>query len=303
MKKPFDVRVANFFKKKLENYIELRKPPGVEEIQNENWIGKFNEGNQFFIHEFENFRINLYQDSILCKAIFNSFEEAEILFTKRFLKPGDCFLDIGANIGLFSLNASVCVGDTGAVYAFEPAPVTYERLKDNIALNKFCNIKTENIGLSDTNDILNFNVSLSGYDAWNSFATLNDVGEVTTIDVPVITLDEYIKTNLLNKIALIKIDVEGWEMHVLKGATNLLSSSDSPVLMIEFTEQNAFSAGYYCGEIFDFVKSFGYEWFSYNSDTNTLEPQVKKLHYPYENLIAVKELDLVVERLYSSITL
>lgn len=297
MKKPFDVRVVNYIKKKLELYLEFRRPPGVDEILNEKWNEKFSEGNKSFVHEFENFKITLYQDSILCKAIFSSFEEAEIQFTKRYLKPGDCFLDVGANIGLFSLNASVCVGEQGSVYAFEPAPVTFDRLKANVALNQFRNIKTENFGLSDQNDTLQFHVSLSGYDAWNSFASLNDVGEITTIDVPVISLDEYISSNRLSNISLIKIDVEGWEMNVLKGATELLSRAQSPVLMVEFTEENAFSAGYYCGEIYDFVKSFGYEWFSYNSETNTLEPQVKKLHYPYENLIAIKELDLVVTRL------
>ena len=100
-----------------------------------------------------------------------------------------------------------------------------------------------------------------------------------------------------------KIDVEGWEMYVLKGASKLLSSIHSPVLMVEFTEDNAFAAGFYCGEIFEFVRSFGYEWYRYNASSNTLELQKKKLHYPYENLIAIKDLKKVMIRLKDEVNL
>lgn len=295
MKRPIDVRIANFLKKKAENYIRFRmKPIDIEEENNKRWLSNFVKGNESFVHQLnDEIKINLYKDSILCKYIFISFEEAEIIFLNKFLKPGNVFFDVGANIGLFSLHASKRIGTEGRVCSFEPSPETYKRLKKNFEVNDINNAVAENVGLSEKKDILKFNVSNSGYDAWNSFANLSDVGEFNCIDVPVISLDEYIIREKISKINLIKIDVEGWELFVLKGATNLLSSDDAPVLMIEFTETNTFSAGYYCGELFDYMKSFGYEWYSYNAQDNELDPQIKKLHYPYENLIAIKDIEKV----------
>ena len=299
MKRPIDVKIANYLRKQLIEYINLRvKPIDIEEEQNKRWLANFNGGNESFVHQLhDDIIINLYKDSILCKYIYISFEEAEIIFLNKFLKKGDVFFDIGANIGLFSLNASKVVEKEGKVYSFEPAPTTFLRLKENIEINQYKNVVIENVGLSEKKDKLKFNVSVSGYDAWNSFTKLNDVGEFNSIEVPVISLDSYIQENKISRIDLIKIDVEGWELFVLKGVTNLLKSDNAPVLMIEFTETNTFAAGYYCGELFDYVKSFGYEWYSYNVETNELIKEQKKLHYPYENLIAIKDLDACYKRL------
>lgn len=293
MKKPIDVRAANYLKRKLNAYINLRYVPIDPEKEKENrWLSNFDENANSFVYQLEtDIKITLFKDSILCKLIYFSFEDAETTFVRRFLKKEDVFFDVGANIGLFSLYAANKVSNEGQVYAFEPAPVTYQRLKNNIELNKLSNVKSENIGLSSNETKLKFNVSLTGYDAWNSFAELNEVGETETIEVPVISLDGYIEKNNITKIDLIKIDVEGWELNVMKGATNLLSQENAPVLLVEFTETNAFSAGYYCGELFDYVKTFGYEWYSYSMETNELTKQQKKLHYPYENLIAIKNIE------------
>lgn len=298
MSKPFDVRVANLIKKKLVDYLNFRIKPENENDKEQRWLSNFVDDRESFVFQlYRDIKINLYKDSLLCKFIYNSFEESELKFLRKFLKKGDSFIDIGANIGLFTLHASMIVGNEGCVYSFEPTPRTFDRLKENIDLNLCQNVTAENIGLSDKSGIMSFNTSVLGYDAWNSFADLNEIGDVITIDVRVIMLDQYLSEKKLVNIDFVKIDVEGWELFVLKGANNLLSSERAPVLMIEFTENNAFAAGYYCGELYDYVKSFGYEWYSYNSETNTLEPQIKKLHYLYENLIAIKDYNLVVERI------
>lgn len=298
---PLDVKIANFLKRVFSYYVRKRMPikpvvdPELEKT--ENWLKNFSKEDYFEYNLAESIQIILYKDSRLCKLIYSSFEETEICFLKRFLKKGDCFFDIGANIGLFSLHASNIVGENGKISAFEPTPVTFDRLKKNIDINNFSNINAENIGLSDAIGVVKFNVSNDGLDAWNSFATLADVGECTEIQVSTNTLDNYISTSETEKIDLIKLDVEGWELNVLKGATRLLSTPNSPVMLVEFTETNAFAAGYYCGELFDFVKSFGYEWYAYNAESNELIIQQKKLHYPYENLIAIKSLSACYERL------
>lgn len=297
--KPFDVRVVYFFQRWMDRYLHFRRGATPDD----RWLANFKKGNESFEIEYKELRLKLYKDSVLCKFIFDSFEEAEVLFTRRFLKSGDRFIDAGANIGLFALNASVCVGETGHVYAFEPTPVTFNRLKENVALNQLHNLTLESLGLSDKNELLNLHMSLSGYDAWNSFAPVSPVGETINAEVPVVAIDTYIENKGIKEVILMKIDVEGWEMYVLKGASKLLSSIHSPVLMVEFTEDNAFAAGFYCGEIFEFVRSFGYEWYRYNASSNTLELQKKKLHYPYENLIAIKDLKKVMIRLKEDVDL
>jgi FkbM family methyltransferase len=298
---PLDVKIANFFRRVFSYYVRKRMPikPIVDsELEKtENWLKNFHNEDYFEHILAENIKIILYKDSRLCKLIYGSFEETEICFLKKFLRKGDCFFDIGANIGLFSLHASNIVGENGKIFAFEPTPVTFDRLMKNIDINNFSNINAENIGLSNAIGVINFNVSNDGFDAWNSFATLVDAGECTEIKVLTNTLDNYISSCETEKIDLIKLDVEGWELNVLKGATRLLSTSNSPVMLVEFTETNAFAAGYYCGELFDFVKSFGYEWYAYNAESNELIIQQKKLHYPYENLIAIKNLSACNERL------
>jgi len=241
--------------------------------------------------------VNLYKDSVLSGLIYNGFEQDETIFVRRFLENGDIFLDIGANIGLFSLIASHYVGDKGKIYTFEPATETYRRLCENVEMNAFNNILTFQIGLSDKEEELLFNTSQTGYDAWNSFTKLEVLKDSQSILVKTKTLDSFLNQLNISDVNFVKLDVEGWEMNVLKGSKELLLSEKAPVLMVEFTEENAFAAGYYCGEIYDFVKQFGYNWYRYDSKQNTLIYEEKRLHYPYDNLFAIKDINNVVKRI------
>ncbi len=299
MKYSIDIQIANFLRRCFAYYIRKRTHTiDTETGQEEYWLSHFSNQQDSFVHNLSNdAKITLFKDSLLCKYIYFSFEETEINFLRRFLQPGDCFFDIGANIGLFTLHASPTVGNTGFIYAFEPTPVTYARLQNNIILNNFQNIKAENIGLSSSIETVEFHVANNGYDAWNSIASLNQLEDCSIIKINTNTIDNYILANNIQHVDLIKLDVEGWEYNVLKGAHDLMSKPDSPVMLVEFTETNAFAAGYYCGELFDYVKSFGYEWYSFDMGTNTLNLQQKKLHYPYENLIAIKDLNSCYNRL------
>src|SRR6476659_297550 len=97
--RPLDLRVADWLIRKAKNYRSKRK----EAIAVKNWEGLFST-NKSFIYTFDNdIKINLYKDSILCRFIYEGFENDELLFVKKMLKQGDTFIDIGANIGLFSL--------------------------------------------------------------------------------------------------------------------------------------------------------------------------------------------------------
>ncbi len=295
----FDLKIVKKGINALNKYYIWRMK-SKKRMEDKRWERLFSKSDKIIGKLNDNLLIFHFRDSVLSRLIYNSFEEKEIVFLHNFLKPGDTFIDVGANIGLFSLHAAQIVCNNGSVHSFEPSPSTFERFELNINLNKFNNIiHANNFGLSSSKSYLKMNISLSGYDAWNTFANTNDSKFDTQLKIPVDTLDNYLKTKSIKKdeISLIKIDVEGWEYEVLKGAKDLLICPNSPALLVEFTENNAFAAGTNCYELYDLVKSFGYEWFTYDDKENKLIPEEKRIHYPYNNIIAIKNLDWANARL------
>jgi FkbM family methyltransferase len=256
-----------------------------KQLKEEIWRKHFYK-NSCYPHTLQNgLKINLYNDSILSKLIYDGFEIEEIFFLKSVLQKGDVFIDVGANIGLFSLIASKCVGNEGQVISIEPTPKTFKRLVENIELNGINNISPLNIGLSNQKGSLLLQVSESGYDAWNTFAKAKESKFQAEINVKVDTLDDIIPEFSKGKIRLIKIDVEGWEKFVLEGGMNILINYN-PILMIEFTEANTISAGYSVFDLFEILENIGYEWF--RLDNGALIPEAKRISYPYDNLVAKK---------------
>lgn len=149
---------------------------------------------------------------IVANIYFKLFDYEDSMFLIHNLKPKDLFIDIGANVGHFSLLAAgICKAN---VIAFEPILVTFNKLKKNIVLNDLAEkIKIYNIGIGEVNSILNFTKSK---DVMNSVALSY---ETDTVSVLVKKLDEA----LLNKNpTCLKIDVEGYEYFVLKGASEVL---------------------------------------------------------------------------------
>lgn len=248
------------------------------------WADRF-EGNEFFIEQFSGVDMYFYKDSLLSKIIHDGHEAQEIEFVKGVLNEGDVFIDIGSNIGLFSLIAAPILGEQGMILAFEPTPYIFNRFQENSQLNGFKNIECRNIGLSDKKGTMSLHTSENGYDAWNSFAPGTDNKLGRTIEVEVSTLDEELEDLDKDRIKLVKIDVEGWEKFVLLGGETFFKKY-SPYVMIEFTELNTFNAGYPVHDIYDILVDWGYKW--YRMESNELVPESRKFRYPHVNLIAKK---------------
>ena len=277
----------------LKKLIVLRRHliKNIEIKQNEQfdkkWNSLYENGNLSLKYELEdNLYINLYQDSFLAKLIYRgAFELEEINYLKSVLKEGDTFVDIGSNIGLFTLYASKRVGENGKVLSFEPSPKTFSRFVENIELNQLNNVSQNQIGLSDKEGELTLNLSCNGMDAWETFAPdFSNKFQNQTL-VPVSTLDLRLMSEDKSKIHLVKIDVEGWEKFVLLGGKQFFKEY-SPIVMMEFTEENTNAAGYKVTELYDMMKDWGYNW--YTIKNGVLVPSMRKLSYPYENLIAKK---------------
>jgi FkbM family methyltransferase len=261
----------------------------IEKKKKRRWLANFAGDRNFFVHNLDtNVQLCLHKDSLLARYIYEGFEEKEISVLRSLLKNGDIFIDVGCNIGLFSMVASKIVGERGRVFCFEPAPVIFERLLYNVQLNQGDNITCINQALSDHEKPMLLNVSNNGYDAWNSFAPVSVDKVQSSVSVIGTTLDKAIENYNIeaSRIAFIKIDVEGWEKFVLMGGKDFFKSH-APIIMLEFTESNTFSAGYMVQELYDILANWGYKWFSLTG--NGIVEHQKRLHYPYENLIAAKD--------------
>ena len=171
---------------------------------------------------------------------YGLYEAGTLDFLRKVLDTGDVFLDVGANIGLMSLAASNWVGTAGQVHAFEPVPSSYQILEKNIALNGLTNIMVHKVALGSSKD--RRKIGEHPTDLGRSSFNKPPAGS-REHEVEVITLDEFTQNRDLPPINTVKIDVEGWELEVLKGARRLLSSSDAPILIVEYNTKLPLSGG------------------------------------------------------------
>ena len=244
-------------------------------------------------------QIELYFDSMLCQLIYcDRFEQRERQFIGNYLRPGDIFIDVGANIGLFSLIASRRVGESGMVFAFEPCRKTFERLVRNVELNRMNNVQCFQVALSDRAEQVQMIASQDGYDAWNSLATPHAGHVFVSEMVHAVTWDDFVaEQNLIGRVALMKIDVEGWESRVLDGGLKTLSRKDAPVLQVEFTDAASKAAGTSCQALYHQLAGLGYQMFVYDEKSNRIIPDPLREHYPYINLLATKNPEAIHARL------
>ena len=220
-----------------------------------------------FIAEIEGVKLRLnsqraYDLGVLC-GTWEEHDEHRVLCS--YLRPGMTVIDIGAHIGVYSLLMAKVVGPTGCVYAFEPVPQFYERLLANIALNEATNIKPFQIAISDESGEIEFFVSLphlfASFDEGGSSIFPYTPAHSQSIKVLTETLDSFLERQGIERVDAIKIDVEGAELKVIRGAKNLLSRPDKPLLMLEVNPSALRAAGTTPEELFSEVLSFGYEPF------------------------------------------
>jgi len=163
---------------------------------------------------------------------YGEYSEGEIVLWRQFIRPGMIVADIGANIGTFTVWMAKTVGPTGRVYAVEPQLQIYQMLVGNLALNEIKNTLTLRGALGAS--VGQTNVPQVDYDLNNAnFGGVSLVGDSNMLVggpgevIPVIPLD-----TIPGPFHFIKIDVEGMELDVLKGAVETLKR-DKPILYIE----------------------------------------------------------------------
>jgi FkbM family methyltransferase len=146
---------------------------------------------------------------------------------RRFARPGTAAVDVGANLGIHSLVLAECVGDEGYVYAFEPLSLLCRRLEENLRLNGTANVCLHEVALGDSPGSLRFYSNMADFNIGKG-----RVDPRGNISVQVVTADHFLH-QIDRPVSIIKIDTEGHELEVLKGATGLLEKY-RPVIVMEF---------------------------------------------------------------------
>lgn len=187
----------------------------------------------------------------------------ERAWIESYLPVDGTFLDIGANIGVYSLWAAKFLSSTGKILAIEADRDTYQVFQENLALNTYqCSIVAENIGVSDKFEELQFYKNTHGNTGANSFHTLQDSEPSGTLRLaPLIFL---LNKNSIYKIDFLKIDIEGFELKVLNGFfTECLQSVNKKLkpkyIMIEIEEGPRSSDMYYKGSLREMFSLNGYK--------------------------------------------
>ncbi len=181
-------------------------------------------------------------------------------FVRDFLRPDMVFADIGANIGEITLIAAKRV-PKGKVLSFEPSPDLFAQLSRNVALNRFGGVALHNLGLFDRCGSLPLYLRED-----NPYGTRNDGvsslfsnGAICRENtVPLRRFDDVAEEGGLTRLDLMKIDVEGAELMVLRGAENSLRRF-RPVIVTEIAEQNFRNAGYSREDLFACLRSMDYQ--------------------------------------------
>ena len=178
-------------------------------------------------------RLRCYPDSTSASLMLYCNDRPdydEMSFMEHYLRPGDRFLDVGANIGAYTIFAASLVGPTGGVDAFEPGGHALARLRENVALNHLPNVVVHALAVSDAPGRVQF---LSELDSANRIQTESDVSETASAAAS-IRLDEYLAPGVdAPRFALGKMDIEGAEPLAFRGAERMLGAGNPPVWLIE----------------------------------------------------------------------
>lgn len=229
-------------------------------------------------------------DYFQCMMYYGRFCPEVLQALQKFVRRGDTVLDIGAQLGYFSLHVARLVSSTGRVYCFEPDPRSFARLDDAIRLSRIDWIKSFQTALSAREGTMDFYLSPTlGWSTGVKNSHLEDLQQVSVRTTPLDLLVS--RGEIPSRIRLAKIDVEGFEMEVLRGMRNVLATS-RPILVLEINVQMLHAQGTSPSEIVRFLESFEYRVSRIDKDLRWWRSRPRMRLYPADSSLLV-DCDLV----------
>jgi FkbM family methyltransferase len=212
--------------------------------------------------------------------VFRENYEPELAVLERFLSPGKIFIDVGANYGIYTLVASKLTGDSGRAIAFEPTMLSYSELLKNISLNNFKNVLAFRAAVSEK--------AGTGWLYYGTDPVSNSLGRDPRLEgggeqVILETLDDVLRKTSIDHVDVIKIDAEGAEELVLRGASNLLASM-RPVIIYEVNPMASLLLGLSGEGPTRMLGRLGYEFFVHGQHGTSCPDQPTPGYY---NVVAI----------------
>jgi FkbM family methyltransferase len=192
-----------------------------------------------------------------------SYERSEQEFCVRYVQPGMTILDVGANHGFYTLLLAKLAAP-GTVHAFEPEEANFERLRVNVALNGFDNVVGNRLAVFSEPGEVTLNVFPPEQHGWHTLGSprMEVDGQprppVAQQTVAAVTLDAYAEEHGLEQIDLLKLDVEGAELSVLRGASRLLAERRIRCVLFEISRLMVEGMGQRPEDVLQFVRESGF---------------------------------------------
>lgn len=208
-------------------------------------------------------KLRIYPKNEIFRAIFvrGIYDPNLIVAVNSFLHKGSTFIDVGSNMGYFSLLASSVVGEDGTILAIEPSSRDYNRLVDNVNINQLHNISPYRLAISDKNGQAKISIACEERSALNTLGTsfgFKGVEKISVEDVETATIDDLVQKEKITSIDVLKVDVEGSELVALRGARNSIEKF-RPVIMLGANEGALNACGVDIGELKTLLKDLRYK--------------------------------------------
>jgi FkbM family methyltransferase len=225
------------------------------------------------------------QRTLLLGQGFYDCEAVELEILDAILAPGMCFIDVGCNLGFYTLLASRKVGFGGQVHSFEPSPRQHNHCLVNLQINGLKNVCLNQCALFDNCDERDLFLGSEYNEGINSLGVAHCKSR--TCKVQCMTLDHYCQVRTLETVEVLKIDVEGAEMHVLRGAQILFKRRPPRVVLVELNEEYSQSFGSSTVDIKAFLECQGYTLYQIEPVQNGVSKMEVQSPVDWGNLFAV----------------
>lgn len=205
--------------KKLYKFYVKQLYPNISDLRGSDWIQRklkpFTFDGNYVLDNYEGFDVKINPIEYVGGEVYKEkkYEEELTNYLKDNLQVGDVVVEIGGHIGLHSLVIREKIGEEGKLSVFEPEPENREILEKNLELNGFTGVEVNEHAISNQKGEADFHLD----DKNTGAASLKSGHGKEKITVPLITLEEYLNNSSIEKIDLVKIDVEGAELDVLEG--------------------------------------------------------------------------------------
>ena len=248
---------------------------------------------RFRLRWVEGLRLWLYPDDDMTELLFRTgmFEPNEMSWFSRAVQPGMTVIDAGANAGLYTLLASKRVGAGGRVLAIEPSVREGARLREHLAMNHIRNVTVILQALSDRPGRAELRIAQWPHAGQNTLGDFIYPGvEAATVNaVEMTTIDQVVATGSLERVDLIKIDTEGADARVLRGAQDTLRRF-KPTILIEVNDPTLIHQGSRSSDIWDLLHEFNYHVYGFAPESGVPVPATQQPYYADTvNLLALRE--------------